>query len=78
LRDRISPAARLCRQDSDKYRRTHHKTEAESEQTDFLVEGFPFAERGKPLTGLLVIDKYANVDKDDAHGSGQYVGERLT
>ena len=77
LRDRISPAARYADKIQTKYRRTHHKTEAESEQTDFLVEGFPFAERGKPLTGLLVIDKYANVDKDDAHGSGQYVGERL-
>jgi hypothetical protein len=81
LRDRISPAARFAPKIQTKFRRTNHKMETESEQSDYLVEGFPFAERGKALTGLLVIDKYATVEgelgKDAMKLSGQYAGERL-
>ena len=54
--------------------------EGESEQAEYLVEGFPFAERGKPLTGLLVIDRYSigelEPGKDDTM-SGHYRGERV-
>jgi hypothetical protein len=81
LRDRISPAARYADKIPIKYRRMNHKTEAESEQTSFLGEGFPFSDRGKPLTGLLVVDKFSEVEIEPAsatsEGSGQFVGERL-
>ncbi len=81
LRDRISPAARYADKIPTKYRRTDHKTEAESEQTNFLGEGFPFSDRGKPLTGLLVVDKFSVVEvepgAEGSQGNGQYVGERL-
>lgn len=78
LRDRISPAARYADKIPTKYRRSNHKTEAESEQTSFLGEGFPFSEGGKPLSGLLVVDKFASVEiEPGSQGSGQYVGERL-
>ena len=81
LRDRISPAARFADRIPTKYRRTSHKTEGESEQTSFLAEGFPFSDVGKPLTALLVIDKFASVELEPgsqgSEGGGQYVGERL-
>jgi hypothetical protein len=77
LRDRLSPAARYAGHIQIKYRRVN---EPESEQTEYLVEGFPFADRGKPLTGLLVIDKYSTVELEpgkDGANNGQYTGERL-
>jgi len=81
LRDRISPAGRYADKIPTKFRRLHRKTEEESEQTDFLGEGFPFSDRGKPLTGLLVVDKFAQVELEPGPagslGKGQYVGERL-
>jgi hypothetical protein len=81
LRDRISPAARYADKIPTRYRRLNHKTEGESEQTSFLGEGFPFSDGGKPLTGLLIIDKFASVQiepgSQSSDGSGQYVGERL-
>ena len=81
LRDRISPAARYADKIPTKYRRTSHKTESESEQSNFLGEGFPFSDGGKPLTGLLVVDKFSEVEIEPGvngtEGSGQYVGERL-
>lgn len=80
LRDRLSPAARYAGNIQTKYRRMQHKTEAEYEQGEYLMEGFPFVERGKPLTGLLVIDRYSIEElepgKDDAM-SGHYRGERV-
>ena len=46
-----------------------------------MLEGFPFAERGKALTGLLVVDKYSTVDVEtnveEVGVNGQYAGERL-
>ena len=81
LRDRISPAARFADKIPTKYRRTSHKTSSEAEQTSFLAEGFPFSDVGKPLTALLVIDKFASVELDagpeGSEGGGHYVGERL-
>ena len=81
LRDRLSPAARYADKIQTKYRRIHSKTEEEAEQLDYLVEGFPFVERGKPLTGLLVIDKYSTVEIEpggnELNVRGQYAGERL-
>ena len=80
LRDRISPAARYADRIEIKYRRLNRNTNAEGQQTEYLLEGFPFADRGKPLCGLLVIDKYAAVELETGHGSaqvGQYFGERL-
>jgi len=78
LRDRLSAAARYAGHIQIKYRRVN---DAESsEQTEHLLEGFPFAERGKPLTGLLVIDKYSTVELEagkDGSNNGQYTGERL-
>jgi hypothetical protein len=81
MRDRLSQAARFADKIPTKYHRKKQNTEEESEQMEYLVEGFPFVERGKPLTGLLVIDKYSAVSneptRDDAKISGQYAGERL-
>ena len=78
LRDRLSPAARYAGHIQIKYRKVY---QSESEQAEYLLEGFPFAERGKPLSGLLVIDKYSTVEletgKDGAATNGQYAGERL-
>ena len=81
MRDRLSPTARFADKILTKYHRKKQNTEEESEQMEYLVEGFPFAERGKPLTGLLVIDKYSTVQNDlegdIAKTGGQYAGERL-
>ena len=81
MRDRLSPAARFADKIQTKYHKGKQNTPEEFEQSDFLVEGFPFADRGKPLTGLLVIDKYATVqidpEQDPMQAGGQYAGERL-
>jgi hypothetical protein len=77
LRDRLSLAARYAGQIQTKFRKVYL---AESEQTEYLLEGFPFADRGKPLTGLLVIDKYSLVELEsgsEGAANGQYAGERL-
>jgi hypothetical protein len=81
LRDRLSPAARFAAKIQTKYHRKNQKTETESEHAEYLVEGFPFAQRGNPLTGLLVIDQYSTVPQGTAgsetKSGGQYLGERL-
>ena len=81
LRDRISPAARFADKIQIKYRRLNRDTLSEAEQAEYLLEGFPFVDRGKPLAGLLVIDKYSAVGLDPTDKtislSGQYFGERL-
>jgi len=81
LRDRLSPAARYAGKVQTKYRKLNHGMESESEHTEYLFEGFPFTDRGKPLTGMLVIDKYSSVDveteKGEAAMNGHYAGERL-
>lgn len=81
LRDRISPAARYGGPIQIKFRKLRQKTETEAEQTVFLSEGYPFTETGKPLPGLLVIDRYGELDTtaDNEGGGrkGQYIGERI-
>lgn len=81
MRDRLSPTARFADKIQTKYHRKRQNTAEESEQAEYLAEGFPFVERGKPLTGLLVIDKYSSVANESAVASmgatGQYAGERL-
>jgi hypothetical protein len=77
LRDRLSPAARFAAKIQTKFYRKGQNTE--TEQAEYLVEGFPFAQRGNPLTGLLVIDHYSTTPStgSDARSGGQYSGERL-
>jgi hypothetical protein len=81
LRDRISSAARYGDTIQTEFRRLNHKTPTETEQANYLGEGFPFKEGGKPLNALLVIDNYsthAAPAADPAEpASGQYTGERL-
>ncbi|HSS95768.1 MAG TPA: hypothetical protein VLK33_01990 [Terriglobales bacterium] len=81
MRDRLSPTARFADKIQSKYHKKRQNTPEESEQMEYLVEGFPFVERGKPLTGLLVIDKYSTVSNESGVASmgatGQYAGERL-
>ena len=81
MRDRLSPTARFADKILTKYHRKKQNTAEEYEHIDYLVEGFPFVERGKPLTGLLVIDKYSTVESDPEGNivvpGGQYAGERL-
>src|SRR4051812_5827756 len=76
LRDRLSPAARYAEKIQSKYRKTGSHTETEAEQAEYLYEGFPFVERGKPLTGLLVIDRYSTVEfeseNNEVSAAGQY------
>lgn len=77
LRDRISSAARFAGPIQIKFRRAY---QAELQQAEYLLEGFPFAERGKPLTGLLVIDRYSTVELEPGGAGtaiGQFAGERL-
>ena len=82
LRERMSPAARHGGTIQIAYRRLHYKTEQEVEELGYLTEGSPTTEGGKPLSGLLVIDKYSTADLSSATEEsspriGQYTGQRL-
>jgi hypothetical protein len=81
LRDRISPAARYGDTIQSKYRRSFYKTEKESEQSEYLSEGFTISGGGKLLTALIVIDNYSTVELQASASAGgamgQFVGERL-
>ncbi len=82
LRDRMAPAARYGQQIPIKYRRLRYQTESEVEQWEYLPEGFPSLDNGKPVSTLVVLDKYVTEEVQSAtpeSGSrlGHYVGEQL-
>ena len=62
LRDRIASAARYGDPIPIKFRKLQQETESASEQVVFLPEGYPFTETGRPLPGLLVIDRYGEFE----------------